>query len=134
MANEVGSGGSLELLTLELKNERVKRQLSIEEIGRLVNISAAHIEKLEEGDFSFLPPLYVFCYLKKYAVELGVGDEELLARCRSELQAPDVPFLIHSSATECDDELVPPKSRRTLAITSVIFLLLLAAAILARAF
>jgi cytoskeleton protein RodZ len=134
MANEVFSGGSLGQLTLELKNERVKRNLSIEEIGRLVNISTAHIEKLEEGDFSFLPPLYVFSYLKKYAVELGIDDEELLARCRTELQAPHVPFLNQVPASDIAEEPVPPKGRRNLVITAVFILLLLAAALLARAF
>jgi cytoskeletal protein RodZ len=134
MANEVFSGGSLGQLTLELKNERVKRNMSIDDIGRLVDISAAHIEKLEEGDFSFLPPLYVFFYLKKYAVGLGLGDQELLARCRRELQAPDIPFINQASASGCADEPVPRKDHRTLVISSVIFLLLLAAALLARAF
>ncbi len=88
MADETPSGGSLLQLTAALKNERIRRGLSVEDISRLVNIGASHIQKLECGDFSYLPPLYVFSYLRKYAVEIGIGDESLLESCRQELQLP----------------------------------------------
>jgi cytoskeletal protein RodZ len=135
MAEEVPSGGLLRQLALALKNERVKRNLSIDDIGSLVNISAAHIEKLETGDFSFLPPLYVFSYLKKYAIELGIGDESLLAQCRKELRIPDLPHL--NRATPDPDAVTVAgrrKVRRMLLAASAVLMLLLAAALLTHAF
>ncbi|HWQ26950.1 MAG TPA: helix-turn-helix transcriptional regulator [Chlorobaculum sp.] len=92
MADETLAGCSLEQLVRALKNAREQRSLTIDEIGRLVKIRSIHIEKLEEGDFSFLPPLYVFSYIRKYADELGVGNEAQLEQCRRELGIPGTHF------------------------------------------
>ena len=89
MSDETSSKDSLGQLALVLRNERERRGLSIEDFSRLVNISASHIERFENGEFSFLPPLYVFAYLRKYASEVGVADDSLLASCRRELLLPD---------------------------------------------
>lgn len=85
MPEETLDRSSLERLVRALKQARVQRSLSVDEIARLIKIRSAHIEKIEEGDFTFLPPLYVHSYLKKYAAELGVGDDALLDSCRKEL-------------------------------------------------
>lgn len=93
MADREQVGGCLEQLSRELKDARLKRDLTIDEIGRLVKIREGYIEKLEAGEFDFLPPLYVFSYIRKYAGELGVGNEEMLARCRLALGTPASPVL-----------------------------------------
>lgn len=85
MADEKHQGSSLGLLAHELKKARIERELSIEEVSRMVQIPAGHIQKIEEGDYSFLPAIYVFSFIKKYADDLGVGDEMLLEECRREL-------------------------------------------------
>ena len=85
MPDEPLDRSSLERLAGALRQARVQRSLSVDEVARLIKIRSAHIEKIEEGDFTFLPPLYVHSYLKKYAAELGVGDDALLDSCRKEL-------------------------------------------------
>ncbi|MGC8775529.1 MAG: helix-turn-helix domain-containing protein [Chlorobaculum sp.] len=85
MPDETLDRSSLERLVRALRQARVQRALSVDEIARLIKIRSTHIEKIEEGDFTFLPPLYVHSYLKKYAAELGVGDDALLDACRNEL-------------------------------------------------
>jgi cytoskeletal protein RodZ len=92
MADETLAGGSLEQLVRALQSARVQRSLSIDDISRLVKIRSTHIEKLEEGDFSFLPPLYVFSYIRKYADELGIGNEAQFEQCRRELGIPGTRF------------------------------------------
>ncbi|NTU67664.1 MAG: helix-turn-helix domain-containing protein [Chlorobiaceae bacterium] len=134
MADETPSGGPLVQLTLALKNERVGRGLSVEDIARMVNIGAFHIERLETGDFSYLPPIYVFSYLRKYATELGVGDESLLASCRKELLLPESR---HSGSTSTQD--AAPRAggsggRRKLLIFSSLIILLLAIMLFSRIF
>ena len=103
MADETLTGGSLELLLRALKNARLQRSLSIDEIGRLVKIRSSYIEKLEEGDFSFLPPLYVFSYIRKYADELGVGNEEQFKKCREELGIPGSNYSLKPSQSTAPD-------------------------------
>ncbi|NTV02906.1 MAG: helix-turn-helix domain-containing protein [Chlorobiaceae bacterium] len=134
MADETPSGGPLVQLALALKSERVRRALSIEDIGRLVNISSSHIEKLENGEFTYLPPLYVFAYLRKYASELGVGDESLLAGCRQELQLPESARFDTASSHEQPGRPGRKVGRRKLLVISAIVLLLLSLLLLARFF
>lgn len=93
MANENRHSAALEQMARELKNARVKRNMNVEEVSKLVKIHQNHIEKLEEGNFSFLPPIYVFAYIKGYARELGIENEELLEQCRNDLQIPNEPLL-----------------------------------------
>jgi cytoskeletal protein RodZ len=88
MAEETLDRSSLERLVRALRQARVQRNLTVDDISRLINIRETHIEKIEEGDFTFVPPLYVFSYLKKYAAELGVGDDALLEASRNELGIP----------------------------------------------
>jgi cytoskeletal protein RodZ len=98
MADETLAGGSLEQLALALKSAREQRSLTIDEIGRLVKIRSTYIEKLEAGEFSFLPPLYVYSYIRKYAEELGVGDEAQFEKYRRELGIPGAHFTVRPSA------------------------------------
>lgn len=122
MADEVSPGGALDRLLQELKNERIKRHMSIDDMSRFVNVSSSHIEKLEAGDFSFLPPLYVFSIVKKYAGEVGIGDEQLLALCRAELHTPAIPALASSAASRGDEHRVADDARRSPAHRSRIYL------------
>jgi len=136
MADDVPSGGSLERLAQELKNERISRGLSVDDMSRIVNISTPHIEKVESGDFSFLPPLYVFAILRKYASELGMDDEQMLARCRNELQAPDLPTLVYAPPRETGEAggfstLQVPKAGRFRLIVILAAVLIIVIALLA---
>lgn len=92
MPDENPTQSVLEQLARSLRQARLQRDLSVDDIERLVNVRSAHIEKLEAGDFSFLPPLYVYSHLRKYAGELGVASEEQLEACRKELGIPDSRF------------------------------------------
>ncbi|NTU57316.1 MAG: helix-turn-helix domain-containing protein [Chlorobiaceae bacterium] len=125
MAEETLGSGSLEQLVRALKNARVERNLSIDEIGRLVKMPSTHIERLEEGDFSFLPPLYVFSFIRKYAAELGIGDEAMFRQCREELGIPGAKFSTKPSASvtpELPDTSRPAiggKGRKVMVIATV---------------
>lgn len=135
MSDETHPTGSLGQLALVLRNERVRRGLSIEDISRLVSISASHIEKLENGDFSYLPPLYVFAYLRKYASEVGVLDESLLANCRSELLLPETARIEAATSQETDSNAKRSGwGRKLLIVVSASVILLLAIYFFTRGF
>jgi cytoskeletal protein RodZ len=95
MPDEIVSASALGQLVRALRDARIRRDLSVDEIGRLVKIRSVHIDKLEEGDFTFLPPLYLFSCLCQYARELGVGSDLLLEECRRELGIADTRFSMH---------------------------------------
>ena len=86
MTEQLSSSIALELLSKELKNARIEKNLSLEDVSRLTSVHKNHIEKIEEGDFSFLPKAYVFTYIKAYALLMGVGNDETFEQCKRELQ------------------------------------------------
>jgi cytoskeletal protein RodZ len=86
MTEKVSVSKALELMARELKNVRIKRELSLEDVSQLVKIQKNYLEKIEEGDFSFLPRAYIFTYIKEYAQEMGIHNDETLEQCRKELQ------------------------------------------------
>ncbi|MBN1929797.1 MAG: helix-turn-helix domain-containing protein [Chlorobiaceae bacterium] len=120
MPDENPNRSALEQLVRALRQARLQRELSVDEIGRLVKIRSAHIERLEAGDFTFLPPLYVYSSLRKYAEALGVGTEEQLAACRKELGVPDTRF--STKPAPADEHAVsgkpplPSVSKRTIVL------------------
>ena len=87
MSEQVSSSSiALELLSRELKNARIEKNLSLEDVSRLTTVQKSHLEKIEEGDFSFLPKAYVFTFIKEYALLMGVGNDEAFEQCKKELQ------------------------------------------------
>jgi len=79
------SNFSLEQLVGALKNARLQRNMSIDDVSRHVGVNRSYIEKIEEGDFSFLPGVYVLAYIKEYAGLLGIGNEDAFEQCRQAL-------------------------------------------------
>jgi cytoskeleton protein RodZ len=86
MTEKVSGSKALELMARELKNVRIKRELTLEDVSQLVKIQKNYLEKIEDGDFSFLPRVYIFAYIKEYAQEMGIRNDETLEQCRKELQ------------------------------------------------
>ncbi len=86
MTEQVSSSTALELLSRELKNARIEKNLSLEDVSRLTSVQKNHLEKIEEGDFSFLPKAYVFTYIKAYALMMGAGNDDTFEQCKKELQ------------------------------------------------
>jgi cytoskeleton protein RodZ len=83
---ESGSGiFSFEQLATALKHARERQNVTVEEVSRHIGISRDIIEKIESGDFDFLPGVYVLAYVKKYASLLGVGNEEYFNSFRESL-------------------------------------------------
>ena len=126
MADETLAGGSLEQLVRALKSAREQRSLTIDEIGRLVKIRSIHIEKLEEGDFSFLPPLYVFSYIRKYADELGVGSEAQFEQCRRELGIPGTHYTTRPAAGAGSSPATGGQGRKAIVIVAAAVILVIA--------
>ena len=107
MTEQVSSIIALEVLSRELKNARIEKNLSLEDVSRLTTVQKNHLEKIEEGDFTFLPKAYVFTFIKEYALLMGVGNDETFEQCKKELQL--------TSALKRDvvlDKALPRKEKR----------------------
>jgi cytoskeletal protein RodZ len=64
-------------LSEELKAARIRAGLTLQQLANKTRIDIKFLEYIEDGNFSFLPELYVKAFLKDYAKFVGL-DEKLL--------------------------------------------------------
>lgn len=84
---------SPESVSMVLRNARILQGYDLEEIAHSLNIRAAHLEALEEGRFSDLPPLvYAQGFVAAYADFLGENRSELVSRFREEAAGAPAPL------------------------------------------
>ena len=73
----------------ELKSEREKRKISLEQISAETNISRRHLENLEEGRYNELPGgIYNRAFLRAYCKSIHLDQRALIERYEAEV-APD---------------------------------------------
>ena len=63
----------------ELKSEREKSGLSLQQVATKTRIDLKFLEAIEQGNFSFLPDLYVKAFIKDYAKAINL-DEGLILK------------------------------------------------------
>ncbi|MHC1736808.1 MAG: RodZ domain-containing protein [Ignavibacteriaceae bacterium] len=61
-------------LSEELKTKRESLGLSLDQIARKIRIDIKFLRAMENGDFSFLPDLYIKAYLKEFAGALNLDE------------------------------------------------------------
>jgi len=67
-------------LAEELKEARIKNDLTIKQLSAKTRIDLKFLEAMEEGNFSFLPELYVKAFVKEYAIFTGLDPEVILKK------------------------------------------------------
>ena len=77
-------------LAEELKEARLKNNLTIKQLAAKTRIDIKFIEAIEEGNFSFLPELYVKAFLKEYANVVGLDQDKILKKY--ELSKEGLPY------------------------------------------
>lgn len=70
----------LNKLAEELKAERIKSELTLQQIANKTRIDLKFLEAIEEGNFAFLPELYVRAFIKEYSKIIGLDDELVLKK------------------------------------------------------
>lgn len=78
------TGASLPHISSLLTAARQERKVTLEQASQATKIKLEYLQKLEKGDFTFLPPPYVFAMLKQYATALQI-DPETIKKCRTDL-------------------------------------------------
>jgi cytoskeletal protein RodZ len=88
----------------ELKELRIEKGISLEDIFRITKIRVSLLEKLEEGDFSIAPGPFLHAFLREYAEVIGIDPNRVIARFENKAQSIDetVP------SVELKPEIIPP--------------------------
>lgn len=68
-----------EQLAEELKQARINNHLSIQQLSKVTRIDIKFIEAMENGDFTYLPELYVKAFTKQYAQAVNL-DENIIIK------------------------------------------------------
>lgn len=77
----------MESLGRYLKNERVARNISLEDISKFTKIRGGYLKAIEDERFDLLPPaFYVKGYLKNYAQYLGLNSKDVILRYQNFLE------------------------------------------------
>jgi transcriptional regulator with XRE-family HTH domain len=71
----------------EIQQARLAKGVTLEEIAGHTHIQLAHLQKIENGQFDFLPRPYVVAFIKTFAQHVGLSGESLVKRWREEEQA-----------------------------------------------
>lgn len=70
----------LNIFSEELRNKREEVGLTIQQISSKTRIDKKFIEFIEQGNFTFLPELYVKSFLREYAEVIGLNPEETIKK------------------------------------------------------
>lgn len=75
----------------QLKEARLARGLSLDDVQDMTKIRKRYLEAIEAGDYKVLPgSFYVRAFIKTYAETVGVNADELLSEHRQDVPAPQV--------------------------------------------
>ena len=70
----------LKIFTDELKKHREKAGISLQNVAAKTRIDIKFLEALEDGNFNFLPDIYVKAFIKQYAKVVGLDEDETLQK------------------------------------------------------
>jgi len=116
----------------EIKERRLLRGISLKEISESTRIDLKYLEKIENNEFDFLPPLYVKSFLKSYLSILDVDsndylkklDELLKGRIIEEEPVPSEPDAIEFAPEKILDIKSFLKSKTTILVLVSMILLI----------
>ena len=64
----------------ELRNARLKKGISLEQMAAKTRIDLKFLEAIDNGNFVFLPELYVKAFIKQYAKVVDLDEQETINR------------------------------------------------------
>ena len=73
----------------ELKELRVSKEISLEDLEAKTKINIKYLEAIESGNFEVLPTPYLRLFIRAYALEIGGESERALEQLDSFVGSPN---------------------------------------------
>lgn len=106
-----------------LKDTRVTKRLTIEDVAKATKIRSAFIQAIEKGEYNKLPsPAYASGFVRNYASFLGLPEREILAIFRREFDEEQAFKVLPDSLTTSQD--FPRRSLRIQQTLLILFVVL----------
>ena len=64
----------------ELRQAREENEISLQQMAAKTRIDIKFLEAIDNGNFSFLPTIYVRAFIKQYAKTVGLDEEETIKK------------------------------------------------------
>jgi cytoskeletal protein RodZ len=93
----------------ELKASREQRGLTLQQVAQKTKIDYKFLEVMEQGDFSFLPELYVKAFLKNYGRVIGIDEDVIVMK----YEAAKSGRLIPEEEASAVETVKPPSAKKT---------------------
>lgn len=75
----------------ELRESRLARGISIEDISNVTKINPLYLNGIETGEYDLLPEPYIVLFIKAYAKEIGIDPDDAARRYRLFRSAEQLP-------------------------------------------
>ncbi len=62
----------------ELRQAREENEITLQQMAAKTRIDIKFLEAIDNGNFSFLPTIYVRAFIKQYAKTVGLDEEETI--------------------------------------------------------
>ncbi|MDZ7305265.1 MAG: helix-turn-helix domain-containing protein, partial [candidate division KSB1 bacterium] len=100
----------------EIQQARLEKGFTLEEIANHTRIQLSHLQKIENGQFDFLPRPYVVAFIKTFAQHVGLNGDLLIKRWR-ELEQVEA-ARAQEQPTQQPPHRKGPERRKTAVLTS----------------
>src|SRR4030067_89918 len=94
-------------LANELKTAREKNSMTLAQVSNKSKIDIKFLEAMEQGDFAFLPELYVRAFVKNFAKTVGLDENKIFKKYEAAKQG--IPYV----EEETDYEEITPQAVTT---------------------
>jgi len=84
---------------LKIQQARLAKGVQLEEIVHHTHIHLAHLQKIENGQFDFLPRPYVTAFIKTFAQHVGLDGEPLIRKWREKEAAAEEAWRLEQQQT-----------------------------------
>lgn len=88
-----------EFLT-QIKEARIGKNISLEEVSQKTRINIKFLEALEDGNISFLPKPYVLAFIKSFARSVGINEREVEGKFANIAHQPEIEIKDEAEETE----------------------------------
>ncbi|MCK7527302.1 MAG: helix-turn-helix domain-containing protein [Ignavibacteriales bacterium] len=78
-------------LANELKTAREKNAMTLAQVANKSKIDIKFLEAMEQGDFAFLPDLYVRAFIKNFAKTVGLDENKIYKKFEAAKQG--IPYV-----------------------------------------
>jgi len=97
----------------ELREQREKSGITIQQIAAKTRIDKKFLEAIDQGNFSFLPELYVKAFIKEYAKVIGLDEEETIKKFLIAREGKDYNEVLEQERIE-KEKLAEQKKQETI--------------------